>query len=174
VLKKIIVGISVLVLILFAMAALQSGTYTVQRSVSIKAPPGKIIPLISDFHQWPQWSPWENTDPSMKRSFSGAPRDVGAVYIWDGNNKAGSGRMEVISVTPAKVGIKLDFGGPNASTALMDFVLAPQGDSTTVSWTLTGNSDFMGKMMNIFISMDSVIGPAFDSGLAKMKAAAEK
>jgi hypothetical protein len=172
--KKIIIGISVLVLVLLAWAAIQPSTYSVQRSIVIKAPPEKIQPLISDFHNWPQWSPWEGLDPAMKRTFSGAPKDLGAVYAWEGNKDVGSGRMEVVSLTPTKVGIKLDFLTPVNSSSITDFVLEPHGDTTTVRWTMSGNSDFMAKMMNVFISMDSMIGPAFDSGLAKMKTAAEK
>lgn len=172
--KKIIIVISVLILLLLAWAAVQPSTYSVQRSIAIKAPPEKIQPLISDFHNWGQWSPWEGLDPAMKRTFSGAPKDLGAVYAWEGNKNVGSGRMEVVSLTPAKVGIKLDFLTPVKSSSVTEFVLEPQGDTTMVRWTMSGDSDFMGKMMNVFVSMDSMIGPAFESGLAKMKTAAEK
>jgi hypothetical protein len=172
--KKIIIVISVLILLLLAWAAVQPSTYSVQRSIAIKAPPEKIQPLISDFHNWGQWSPWEGLDPAMKRTFSGAPKDLGAVYAWEGNKNVGSGRMEVVSLTPAKVGIKLDFLTPVKSSSVTEFVLEPQGDTTLVRWTMSGDSDFMGKMMNVFVSMDSMIGPAFESGLAKMKTAAEK
>lgn len=172
--RKIIVGLSVLVLLVLAYAAIQPSNYKVERSIAIKAPPEKIIPLISDFHQWPQWSPWENIDPAMKRSFSGAPKDLGAVYAWEGNRNVGSGRMEVTSLTPTRVGIKLEFLTPQAATSQTDFVLEPQGDTTTVRWIMTGDTDFMAKLMYVFISMDSLIGPAFESGLSKLKAAAEK
>lgn len=172
--KKIIVGLSVLILIVLAIAAVQPATYSVTRSVAIKAPPEKIQPLISDFHNWVQWSPWEHLDPAMNRTFSGAPKDLGAVYAWQGNRQVGAGRMEVISLTPSKVGIKLDFYVPVASSSLTDFVLEPRGDSTQVTWTMSGKTDFVAKLMGIFVSMDSMIGPAFESGLAKLKAVAEK
>ncbi len=172
--KKIIVVISVLVLILLAVAAMQPASYKVQRAITIKAPPEKIIPLISDFHNWPQWSPWENLDPNMKRTFSGAPQDLGAVYAWEGDKNVGAGRMEVVSLTPTSVGIKLDFLSPQEASSVTDFTLEPKGDSTTVRWTMSGDTNFMAKMMTVFVSMDSMIGPAFESGLAKMKTAAEK
>jgi hypothetical protein len=172
--KKIIIGISVLILIVLAVAALQPATYSVTRSIAIKASPEKIQPLISDFHNWPQWSPWEKLDPALNRTFSGAPKDLGAVYAWKGNKDVGSGRMEVIDFTPAKVGIKLDFYEPMASTSDTVFVLEPKGDVTTVSWTMSGKTDYIAKLMTIFVSMDSMIGPAFESGLAQMKVVAEK
>ena len=172
--KKIIVGLSVLILIVLAVAALQPATYSITRSIAIKAPPEKIQPLISDFHNWPQWSPWEKLDPAMTRTFSGATKDLGAVYAWQGNKEVGSGRMEVISLTPSKVGIKLDFLTPMASSAMTDFVLDQKGELTTVSWTMSGKTDYIAKLMTIFVSMDSMIGPAFESGLSQMKTAAEK
>ena len=67
--------------------------------VSIKAPPEKIFPLINDFHQWSSWSPYENKDPAMKRTYSGAERGKGAVYAWDGDKNVGSGRMEILEAS---------------------------------------------------------------------------
>ncbi|MBA2558752.1 MAG: SRPBCC family protein, partial [Propionibacteriales bacterium] len=40
-------------------------TYTVQRSATIDAPQARIYEQISDFHNWPNWSPWEDIDPEL-------------------------------------------------------------------------------------------------------------
>lgn len=174
-LKKIAIGIVVLVLIVLGAAAMQPNSYSVQRTIAIKAPPEKILPLISDFHNWTSWSPWENLDPAMKRTFSGAPKELGAVYAWEGDGKVGAGRMEITSLTqPANVGIKLDFLKPFESHCVTDFTLANSGDMTTVTWTMSGPSGFMTKLMGLFASMDKMIGKDFEAGLASMKAVAEK
>jgi hypothetical protein len=81
------------------LAATKPGTLRVQRSTSIKAPPEAIFPLISDFHQWLTWSPYEQKDPAMKRTHSGAERGKGAVYAWDGDKNVGSGRMEILEAS---------------------------------------------------------------------------
>jgi hypothetical protein len=173
--KKIAIGVVVLILIVLGLAAMQPDSFRVQRAIAIKAPPEKIMPLISDFHNWPQWSPWEKLDPSMNRHYSGATRDVGAVYAWDGNKDVGSGRMEITSVTPpTKVGINLVFLQPFESHCVTDFTLDGKGETTTVTWTMSGPSNFMTKVMGLFASMDSMIGKDFEAGLASMKAAAEK
>lgn len=174
-LKKIAMGFVVLILIVLALAAMQPDSFRVQRAIAIKAPPEKITPLISDFHQWPQWSPWEKLDPAMKRTFSGAPKDVGAVYEWKGKKDVGSGRMEITSMTPpTRVGIDLVFLEPFESHCVTDFTLENQGETTTVTWTMSGPSNFMTKLMGLFASMDKMIGKDFEAGLASMKAAAEK
>ncbi|NGZ85626.1 SRPBCC family protein [Duganella aceris] len=174
-LKKISLAVVVLILIVVALAAMQPDSFRVQRAIAIKAPPEKIMPLISDFHQWPQWSPWEKLDPAMNRVFSGAPKDVGAVYAWNGNKEVGAGRMEITSMTPPnQVGIKLVFLEPFESHCVTDFALDSKGESTTVTWTMSGPSNFMTKVMGLFSSMDKMIGKDFEAGLASMKAAAEK
>ena len=174
-LKKIAIVVVILVLVVLGLVASQPDSYSVTRTIAIKAPPEKIMPLISDFHNWPQWSPWEKLDPNLKRTFSGAPKDVGAVYAWEGNKDVGSGRMEITSLVPSsKVGIKLDFFTPMASTSQTDFVLEPQGEMTTVSWTMSGKSGFATKLMTVFTSLDKMIGPDFEKGLSQMKAVAEK
>ena len=174
-LKKIAIGVVVLILIIVALAAMQPDSFRVQRAIVIKAPPEKILPLISDFHNWPQWSPWEKLDPSMTRTFSGAPKDVGAVYEWKGNKDVGSGRMEITGMTPPnRVGIDLLFLEPFESHCVTDFALENKGELTTVTWTMSGPSDFMTKLMGVFTSMDKMIGKDFEAGLSSMKAAAEK
>lgn len=173
-LKKIAIGVVVLVLIVLGLAAMQPDSYRVQRTIAIKAPAEKILPLISDFHNWTSWSPWEKLDPAMKRTFSGAPKDQGAVYAWNGDDKVGAGRMEITGMTPAKVDIKLDFLKPFESHCQTVFALETKGDITTVSWTMSGPSEFMTKLMGLVVSMDSMIGKDFETGLANMKAVAEK
>ena len=174
-LKKIFIVLALIVIVFVVVVATRPANFRITRSITMDAPAGAAFSQVNDFHKWENWSPWAKLDPAMKQTYSGAPKDLGAVYAWEGNKDVGSGRMEVISLTqPTKVGIKLDFFVPIASTAMTDFVLEPRGDGTTVTWTMSGKTDFMAKMMSIFVSMDSMIGPAFESGLSQMKAVAEK
>jgi hypothetical protein len=173
--KQISVVLLIIVLGIVAMATLQPSTFSVRRVVSIKATPDKIAPLISDFHQWAAWSPWEHLDPAMQRTFEGAPSGKGAIYRWTGNKQVGAGRMEITDLSAvAKVVIKLDFLEPFESHNVTTFSLEPQGEMTTVSWDMTGPMPFMSKLMTVFVSMDSMIGKDFEKGLANLKTVAEK
>lgn len=82
-------------------AARKPDTSSVQRATMIKAPPEKVFPLINDFHQWVSWSPYENKDPAMKRTYNGAESGKGAVYAWEGTKNVGSGRMEILETIRA-------------------------------------------------------------------------
>ena len=171
-------GFIVLLVVAFAFlpfAALQPDTLTVQRSATINAPPEKIYPLITDFHKWAVWSPWEKRDPAMKRTYSGADSGKGAVYAWEGNREVGEGRMEIVDDTaPSKIGIKLDFIKPLEGHNVAEFTLTPKGGATDVTWVMTGPTPFIGKVIGIFMDMDKMIGTDFEAGLAALKAAAEK
>lgn len=173
-LKKIGLGIVVLIAALLIFAATRPDSFSVERRILVQAPPGKIEPLLSDFHRWAEWSPWEKLDPTMKRTFGGAPAGVGATYAWQGNQDVGSGRMEVKSVEPGKVSIQLDFIEPIAARNTAEFLLSPQGGATEVRWVMFGPANFMTKLMGVFFSMDKMVGKDFERGLAQLKAAAEK
>ena len=105
--------IGVLIVGVLVFAATKPDTFRVTRSASIKAQPDKIFPLIDDFHAWTKWSPYENKDPQMKRTFGATSAGKGAVYEWDGNGQVGSGRITITDTAPpSKVLIDLDMARP--------------------------------------------------------------
>jgi carbon monoxide dehydrogenase subunit G len=173
-LKKILLAVVVLIVAVLIFAATRPDTLRVERTTAIKAPPEKIVPLIADFHAWPSWSPYEKRDPAMQRTYSGAESGKGAVYEWKGNKNVGSGRMEVLDVTPQKVTIKLDFIEPFEGHNTAEFNVVPSGDSTNVTWSMYGPNRYIGKVIGLFMNMDRMIGADFANGLANLKTIAEK
>ena len=156
-------------------AAGKPNTFSVERAISVKAPPEKIFPLINDFHQWVSWSPYENKDPAMKRSYSGAESGKGAVYGWEGNSNVGSGRMEILEESvPSKILIKLDFLKPFEGHNTAEFTMLPQGGATQLSWVMRGPAPFISKLMQVFMNLDHMIGKDFEIGLANLKRLTEK
>jgi hypothetical protein len=174
---KFIGGLAVVAIVaILILAAMKPSTFIVERSVTINAPPEKIDPLITDFHNWNTWSPWVKLDPAMKITYSGPATGVGSVYEWEGNSKVGKGRMEMRVVQPLKTSIKLDFLKPFEGHNTADFVLVPEGNSATrVTWLMYGPLTFIpGKVMSVFTTTDAMMGDDFQKGLANLKAAAEK
>jgi uncharacterized protein YndB with AHSA1/START domain len=171
----IAVVLAIAIAVVLILAAAKPDTFSVQRGIAMKAPPEKIFSLINDFHQWGKWSPWENRDPAMTRSFSGAESGQGAVYAWEGNKNVGSGRMEILdAATPSKIIIKLDFLKPFEAHNTAEFTMLPQGDATSVNWVMHGPAPFLSKMMQVFMNMDKMIGKDFEAGLANLKGLAER
>jgi carbon monoxide dehydrogenase subunit G len=155
------------------LAARKPDTFSVQRSASVQAPLEKIFALINDFRAWRAWSPYEDRDPDLQRSYSGAGSGKGAVYEWNGNRQVGSGRMEILDAAPHKVVIKLDFISPFEGHNTAEFTFVPQGGTTNVTWRMHGPAPFMMKVMHVFMNMDNMIGKDFAVGLANLKRVAE-
>ena len=166
----IAVVLAIAIAAVLVLATTKPDKFRVQRGAIMKTPPERVFSLINDFHQWGTWSPWENKDPAMKRSFSGAESGRGAVYAWEGNNNVGSGRMEILDAsTPSKIVIKLDFFKPFEGHNTAEFTMLPQGDATSVNWVMHGPAPFMSKVMQVFMNIDKMIGKDFEAGLANLK-----
>ena len=170
----VVVALVVPLVIVLVMAATKPDTFRIERATSIKAPPEKIFGLINDFRNFGSWSPYEKLDPTMKRTYSGAANGTGAVYAWEGNGKAGAGRMEITkSSPPSKISINLDFTRPFAAHNIVEFTLEPRGDATQVTWAMHGRSPYLAKVMTLFVSMDRMVGKDFETGLANLRNLAE-
>jgi len=173
VIVALILAVAIAAVLVLAMT--KSGTLRVQRSISIQAPPERIFPLISDFHQWVHWSPYERKDPEMKRTYEGAANGEGAVYAWNGDKNVGSGRMEILEASaPEKIVIKLDFFTPFEGHNTAEFTMLPQGDGTHVTWLMHGPARFMTRLIQVFMNLDNMIGKDFEAGLANLKTITEK
>ena len=173
-LTTILVVLVVIIAMILLLAMSKPNSYHVERSATIQAPPDRIFNLINDFHNWPKWSPWEKLDPAMKKDMGGPPAGIGSYYGWEGNSKAGKGRMEITeSDPPRRVKLDLNFIKPIKSNNVTTFDLEPKDSGTNVHWTMDGPSPMMAKVMTLFISMDKLVGRDFEEGLANLKRAAE-
>jgi Polyketide cyclase / dehydrase and lipid transport len=174
-LKIILIVLVVLIAGIVLYASTKPDAFHVERTANIKATPDKLFPRINDFHQWQPWSPYEKLDPAMKRSFSGPAAGEGAIYEWEGNSKAGAGRITITQATPPhQVKIKLEMFKPFAATNEVTFTLKPNGDSTDVTWAMDGQAVLFSKVMGLFFDMDDMVGGQFDEGLRNLTALVEK
>jgi hypothetical protein len=156
-------------------AAMKPDEFRMQRSTRVNAPADQIFPHINDLRRWVAWSPFEKLDPAMKKSYSGAPSGPGAVYEWEGNSKAGKGRMEITRVTePSEVVIKLDFIKPFEGHNVTTFTMMPTATGTDVTWAMAGPTPFTAKIFHVFVNMDRMLGKDFDEGLANLKRISER
>jgi uncharacterized protein YndB with AHSA1/START domain len=149
------------------------GEFEVKREATIPADRSAVYALLVDFHRWREWSPWEDLDPDLDRTYSGPDAGTGAVYEWSGNRKAGAGRMEITdAVEPSMVQIALQFLKPFKSNNTTTFELVERNGATNVSWRMVGPKTFMTRVMGIFTSMDKVVGKDFEKGLDRLRTAA--
>jgi uncharacterized protein YndB with AHSA1/START domain len=159
---------------LLLIAAGKPDTFTVRRSIHIKAPRDKVFGQINDIAAWKSWSPWQGKDPAMRQTISADSVGVGAYQEWEGNSKVGTGRMAITDSVPhERITFRLDFLKPFKATNMAGFVLREEAEGTEVIWTMNGPAPLISKIMDTLMNMDKMIGRDFEQGLQKLKTLVE-
>ena len=174
-LKRLGVGLVLLLGAFIVVVWLQADDYRLTRSAVIAAPAAAVFAQVNDLRKWDDWSPWAKLDPNAKVTFSGPQSGPGATFQWSGNDKVGAGTMTITESKPnERVATRTNFIKPFAGTSNSDFVFSAAGGQTDVIWTVSGKQTFIGKAMCLFVSMEKILGPDFEKGLAQLKQVVEK
>ena len=174
-LKKILIALAAIAVVFVAVVAMQPSDFRIVRTATMSAPAPAVFAQVNDFHNWEAWSPWAKLDPAAKNSFEGPPAGTGAIFRWAGNNQVGEGSMTITESRPSDViRIKLEFLKPMAGTSTAEFTFKPEGDQTTVTWSMSGKNNFIAKAICLFMNMDKMVGGKFEEGLAAMKSIVEE
>ncbi len=187
-LKKILLGLVGLVLLLVAVGLLLPRKVNVKRTVNVKAPLGKIYPLVGNLRNWEKWSPWYKMEPTAELEYSANARGgmgmtgagpgtdykraiSGSWYTWKGN-KIGEGKLTIMNALEDGIITKVEFKGMGTSQGQWSFEEVA-ADSYDVTWGFDTDlgmnpiARFMGLMM------DGSLGKDFEAGLASIKELAE-
>ncbi|WP_368561698.1 SRPBCC family protein [Pseudoxanthomonas sp. UTMC 1351] len=172
--KFLRMGLAVVVvlgLLLVAGSLLLPASTHVERSVVIDRPPVQVFATVNSFQRFHEWSPWAAYDPDAKYTLEGPASGVGARMSWTGNRSVGSGSQEIVESLPGRrVGIALNFDGNLAQAA---YTLAPEGSGTRLTWSFDTHHGYNPISRMFGLLFDSMIGPDYERGLAKLKALLE-
>ncbi len=172
--KKFALAVAVLVAVFVVVVSIQPSVFTIERSAVMSASPDAVFDQVNQLQRWPAWSPWAAKDPGMKQTYEGTESGVGASSTWSGNQDVGEGRMTIVESEPgALVSIRLEFLKPFESESEARFTFQSTDAGTIVTWTMTGQNNFVGKAFDLLMDMDSMIGGDFEKGLASLKALVE-
>lgn len=171
-LKKILLSLAALVLLVAVGSQFLPSHWSVSRSIVINAPPSRIIPLLSDLKNgWPQWSAFDNDDPTLAYSYPNPKPGVGSERAWQ-SKKMGSG-VQKITRADAK-GVAFVLNMPDYKMSLDgEFAFEAEGKATKVTWTdrgVAGRSPLQRVMVQF---MDKMMGGTFEESLAKLKVVVE-
>jgi hypothetical protein len=183
-LKRFLIVLVGIIAVFVIVVALLPSHYSITRSATMAAQPAVVFAHVDDLHKWDAWSPWAKLDPASKVVFDGPPAGVGAIFRWAGNDQVGEGSMTIIESKPAElVRIRLEFIKPMAGTSTSEFTFTPVAPvgaeatsatpGTTVTWTMTGENDFIGRAICLFMNMDRMLGGQFEQGLTNLKGVVE-
>ena len=171
---KILVGVVVVLGALAAYIATRPSEFSVTRSATYAAPPAAVFAQVNELKKWESWSPWAKKDPQAKSSYAGPAAGAGATMAWAGNKDVGEGCMTIVESKPAElVRFKLEFLKPFEATNEALFAFKSEGGKTTLTWTMTGQNNFVGKAMCLVVDMDKMVGGDFEKGLDGIRALVE-
>ena len=171
----ILIGLAAIIALFVIIVALRPSDFRVTRSAAIAAPSEAVFAQVNDLHKFQDWSPWAKLDPDARTAYEGPDAGIGAAFAWAGNCKIGEGRMTITDSRPnERVRFKLEFMKPFKGNSNAEFTFKPDGGQTVVTWTMSGNnSNFMCKLMGLFMNCDKMVGGQFEKGLAQMKSLVE-
>ena len=170
---KALAFITISLLLFFVVVGLFLPThYEVSRSLVINAPAAAIHPLVNDLDRWDEWEPWSEDDSTIRVTPGPVRSGAGASQKW--TSKGGDGMLTFIA-TDANTGVEYDVLFDNRFTSKATIRYEPAAQGTMVTWLLVGGDDAPAIIGGYFaLLMDSMLGPKYELGLKKLKAAAEK
>ncbi len=173
-LKKILIVIGVIVVAFVIIVALQPAEFHVARTATVAAPAEVVFAQVNELKKWEAWSPWVKIDPAMKQTYEGPASGIGAISRWAGNNQVGEGSMTITESRPNELlRFTLEYIKPMAGTSTAEFSFRPEGNQTSITWSMSGRNNFIAKAMCLFMNMDKMVGGQFEKGLAQLKSITE-
>lgn len=167
--KKILFILLGLLVVLLIIPVFKSPQYRVERSRAIAAPAPVLFEYFNNHRKFNEWNPFTKMDPEAKLSYSGPESGVGAVSSWVGE-KTGEGSATITESKPGElVRERMDWKKPMEGVSTVDFTFKPERDKTLVTWAMYGENNYVGKLMSLFMNMDSMCGPPFEQGLADLE-----
>lgn len=169
---RILGGLAALLLLLALAAFFLPRHYRVERTIVIKARAEQVFPQFGDLRAWKNWGAWQARDPAMKMTYGEKTTGLGAWSAWESKSE-GNGRMTITGYEPGmRVSYRLEFPDMGmASNGAM--ALEPAEGGVKVIWFDAGDLGLnpMHRWFGLFL--DRMIGPDFESGLARMKSLVE-
>jgi hypothetical protein len=175
-LVKVLIGVAIVLVAFVVVVATRQAAYHVERKIDVAAPPDVVFAVLNDLHRFAGifflfGEPFAKA--GAQTTFAGPAAGAGQSLAWSGKD-AGEGTLTIAEGVPGqKVGMKLEFVKPMASTALYAITLAGTPTGTSVAWSMDGSHNFLGKAMGLFMDMDKVLGGDLEKTLAQLKSVAE-
>jgi hypothetical protein len=174
-LKKIAIGLALLLVVLLIVAAILPKNYTVSRSITVDRPKPLVFEKLRSLAFQKEWSVWSQLDPNAQMSFKGVDGEVGFVWYWNGNDDMGEGEQELISISDDRIEMELRFIRPfNMRSQTYYNVDAINDKQTGVEWVINGSFPYPFNLFLPLFGMDNSIGKDFEQGLSEFKRLVEQ
>jgi uncharacterized protein YndB with AHSA1/START domain len=144
------------------------------RSAEIAAPPEKVFAIVASLKRFQEYSPWAELDPKTVYTFEGPETGIGQKMSWSSENAdVGKGSQTITELVEGRqIAVDLDFG--DMGTAVSVWTFEPSAAGTKATWGFTSPKLQGITMKWMGLMFDRMVGPDYQKGLGRLKAAAEK
>ena len=163
--------ILIIIAILLIIPLFISKEMNYEKSIQIKAPIQKVWESVGTLDAMDQWSPWNEKDPNMEKTFTGVDGETGAKQSWVSREKnVGEGSQTIVSVDkPNIINTKLEFIKPFKSEADAYVKLSEEGSEIKTTWGFKSQMPYPMNIMKLFMNFEANMDKDFGAGLNKLK-----
>ncbi|MCB1190516.1 MAG: SRPBCC family protein [Leptospiraceae bacterium] len=171
IIKKIGVGIIIVLFILVIIGYFLPRKYEMDRSIIINTPVEDVFYLVNNLKNWENWYPWQKGDPTLKVGYEAVIEGKGAFSKWT-SLEYGEGSVLITECIPNEF-IQTDISFQESKAIGSWNFIQKEKKQTKVVWKFTGDAEYnlIGRYFGLFI--DSSLGPYFELGLQRLKKIAE-
>ncbi len=176
VLKIVGIVLAVFIGIPLISALFISKDFDYETSITITSSADNVWHNVNSFHALDQWSPWNDYDPNIKKTFTGEDGVVGSTTSWESEvKKVGSGMQTITEVVPFEsINMDIEFYTPYESKAKGYIKLLETGHETQVTWEVHSQIPYPLNFMNLWLDPEKELGEEFKKALNKLKVLCEE
>ncbi len=169
ILKYLLYTVAILAALIAALGFFAKKTYHIERSIDLDAPKSMVFEAVSQFKIMDKWSPWNELDPAMQKTYAGTDGTVGASFSWSGNEEAGKGKQTIQAINADRIDFMMEIEKPFKSTFPSSFILSGDEQKTKVTWTLDPVLPFPVNVWAMFTNVNEAMGKDYDRGLGNLQ-----
>ncbi len=176
ILKWILITIGILIAIPLIVALFMPKDYSVTREINIQRPKAETFAYVKSLKNQNNWATWNQMDPNQKNEYSGEDGTPGFIHSWVGNpDNVGTGEQEILKVTEGeRIDFELRFTVPFESKSPAWIITESVNENETkVIWGMSGHMGYPMNFMQVFMSMDKMIGDEYEKSLSNLKGVLE-
>ena len=173
--KRILIGVAILVASPFIIALFIKTDFAVEREVIINKPKNDVFNYVRHLKNHENFSKWATLDPQMKKEYRGIDGTVGFVSVWESENQeVGKGEQEIKRIAEGeRIDVVIRMREPFQSTDPAYITTETVADhQTKVKSGYLGKMNYPTNLMCPF--MAEKIGKDIEMGLTNLKAVLEK
>jgi len=177
ILKKILLGIAILIALVLIVALFVGKEYTAESEIIVNKPKHEVFEYIKHIKNQNEYSKWNKMDPNSKMEYTGTDGTIGFISAWDSENKnVGKGEQEIKKIVEGeRIDMELRFKKPFESTCTAYMItdsIAPT--ETKVKWGFNGAMSYPFNILSLCMDMKKMISDDLTVGLTNLKGILEK